>query len=148
MKKLFLIFAAVFGLHTISSAQSADISDIWLEHNVMYSGFNCIAIHLECSVEDMQGKTVNIAAYFFDDDDNAIKAPYGAPAQFRSSNGQLSVGVNVRVAYESAYWEDCVLYIPYGTFPYSGSYQCAAQISHSMYGTLAVSSSEYFEVYK
>lgn len=147
MKKFFLILIAVIGLNITANAQSAEISDIWLEHNVHYSGYNCLAIHFECSVEGMQGKTVNMATYFFDANGNGVRAPYAAPAQFKSSNGQLSVGTNVRIKYDDAYWDDCVLYIPYGVFPYPGSYMCAVQISHSSYGVLAISSEEYFDIH-
>lgn len=148
MKKLFLILIAVFGIYASSSAQSADISYISLEHNVRYSGTNCLAVHICCSVDDLKGRTVNITAYFFDDYGNPIKAPYGAPGQFRTTDGQLCVGCNVRVTYENTYWDDCVLYIPYGMFQQSGSYQCAVQISNSSYGVLARSSEEYFDVYR
>ncbi len=148
MKKLFLIIIAVFGIHLTSNAQSAEISSMWLEHNVSYSGYNCLAIHFECEVNDMQGKTVNMSAYFFDVDGNGIRAHYGVPAQFRSVNGQLCAGMNVRVAYESSYWEDVVLYIPYTMFSQPGSYQCVVQIAHSSYGVLALSSEESFDIYR
>ena len=148
MKKLFLILIAIFGIYASSSAQTADISYISLEHNVRYSGTNCLAIHICCSVYDLKGRNVNIAAYFFDEYGDPIKAPYGVPGHFRTTDGQLCAGSNTRVMYESTYWDDYVLYIPYAMFQRSGSYQCAVQISHSSYGVLAISSEEYFDVYR
>ena len=146
MKKIFFLLFAVFCINSTVSAQSASISNISLEHNVMYSGLKCMAVHLECSVDNMQHKTVNFCVYFFDANGNPIMAGYNP--QFRSANGQLCVGTNSYIKYENAYWNDCVIYVPYNIFPFAGSYQCKAQIAHSSYGVLALSDTAYFNFYR
>lgn len=145
MKKILLVIAFITGVMSSASAQSAYIEDTWIEHNVYYGGYNCMCVHMELSVDDWEGRSVNMAAYIFDAYGNKVAAPYGAPAAYRTADGQLCVGVNVAVKYESAYWEDAKLYLPYAMLR-PGEYQCSVQVSTTSGITLDYSSSEYFTV--
>lgn len=145
MKRLLLIIAFFTGIACNASAQSAYIDNTWIEHNVFNAGYNCMCVHIELTVEDWEGRSINASAYVFDYYGNKVMAPYGAPAMFRSRDGQLCSGANSRVQYESTHWDDIRLFIPYSLLP-PGDYQCAVQIATTSGTQLAYSDPEYFTV--
>ena len=143
MKKILLVLIAVFGVYLTSSAQSCDIHNMWVEHNVYQSGYVGMKIHIEFTVDDCQGKTIQCCAYFYDSYGNAILAPYSYPGNFKTRDGQLCTGSNSYVKYDSSYWEDYVLFIPNGAFA-PGSYQFVVQVSTVNGILLGLSDTEYF----
>lgn len=145
MKKLLLALAIVFGITSNVSAQSAYIENTWIEHNVFNAGYNCMCVHIELTVDDMKGRSINVSAYIFDYYGNKVIAPYGAPAMFRARDGQLCSGTNGRVQYESTHWDDIKLFIPYNLIS-PGNYQCTVQISTSSGMPLVYSDPECFVV--
>lgn len=145
MKKILMLLLASISVGFTANAQSCEVEDIWLEHNVYQSGYKGMKIHSEFTVDDCEGKTIQCCAYFFNEDGYPIAAPYGAPSYCKTRDGQLCTGTNSYVKYESSYWDDFVLFIPNGMFA-PGSYQCIVQISLLDGTILGLSDTEYFSV--
>lgn len=119
-----------------------DIESMWLEHNVQYGGTKGICIHVSFTIDNMQGRSIQVGAFFFDDEGNRVRA-YNAPAQYRSRDGQLCSYSQAYVKYESTRWDDFKLFIPNGYF-LDGDYECIVQISSNRGVVLAISDSESF----
>lgn len=145
MKKFMLVALFIMGMISSVSAQYASIESTWVEHNVYSQGYNCMCVHVELTVDDWQGRAINVSAYIFDSNGNKVIVPYGAPATLRARDGQLCSGVNSRVDYESTYWEDIQLFVPYN-FLQTGSYSCVVQVATTTGVMLTYSDPEYFTV--
>lgn len=152
MKCKFLFIAVISILFGIYEAKAQDtdavteIDSFWIEHNVMSGNVKGMVIHTAFSIENMQGRSISVVAYFLSADGVPIRAPYNAPAQFKTRDGQLCTGAQAYAKYEASSWEDFRLFIPNMLFS-SGEYLCVVQISSARGVLLAGTEAESFSVY-
>lgn len=91
----------------------------WLEHNVTKSNGSQTAkgmeIHCDFSIEGMQGKTLCVIAYFAikDGDEYIPLQSRTGNNQFRSRDNCLCTGGFAYCKYETTYWDDFILFLPY-----------------------------------
>ena len=93
-----------------------NIDGCWLEHSVYVNNVKGMKIHCELTIEQMEGKTLCVIAYFgyehSENDISPIKSRTGNN-NFRSVDNQVCTGGYAYAKYESSYWEDFCLFIPY-----------------------------------
>ena len=91
----------------------------WLEHNVTKSNGSQTAkgmeIHCDFGIEGMQGKTLCVIAYFAikDGDEYIPLQSRTGNNQFRSRDNCLCTGGFAYCKYETTYWDDFILFLPY-----------------------------------
>ena len=88
---------------------SAKIHKVWVEHNVMYNNIKCMKIHVHFEVDNMNGKTGMVAAYFNKESGEKL---LDTNSSYRSKGGQVCVSGNFNSIYDNCEWKDFFLYIP------------------------------------
>ena len=140
------------GLVTFSyTPPHAQIDKVWLEHNVERTGYyensntqytyKVMRIHVDFVARGMLDKKVRICAYFYGPEGSVMQAKSTAQAQYRTSNGQLTVQDISTATYENSRWSDFVLEIPNTEFS-KGSNKVMVQI-HDQEGNLLSVESKY-----
>ncbi len=87
-----------------------------LEHNIQYNGEDGMKIHSHINTLGYQGQQVRVAAFFYWADGTPIKGD-NAPANDRSTDGQLTVQAVITPSYDNSQWNDYWFFIPYSYFP-------------------------------
>lgn len=91
---------------------SAEIENIWVDHNYYYGNRKGMMIHVHMSVYDMKGRSGRVSAYFY----------YGGSSEtalvdynqsHRTDNGKVSVGDDYTATYDASEWKDFWLFMPY-----------------------------------
>lgn len=151
-----------------AQSASADIGDVWIEHNVFYSGVvyqtvwngwtwtfvpqtvsaKGMKIHVDFNVYECQGEQVRVCAFFYDDCYNPIK---GISAPFKAPDGHLTSQSPITPLYESTTYTDGWLFVPYSEFNRcNGSFiDCYAKVEIQKQGN-ALDQSDWlpFSIYK
>lgn len=140
MKRIIITIIGVLGFCTMASAQDATISDVWLEHNVSKStgyynqSVKGMEIHFALEVDDLRQQKVGVAAYFaYHDGDDYVTLKTRYNTQYRSiPDNSVCTWMEVYPKYDSTYWEDFVLFIPYSeisrALPESASMACCVSV--------------------
>lgn len=107
-----------------NTSPSADIERIWLDHSVYQNGVKGMKIHVEFTVENMNGKTVYAYAYFYwGDNVTPLHDQYGNNLSF------YGYGTS---NYDSCRFNDFVIFVPYyglNMSPNQGSVDISFDIS-------------------
>uniref|UniRef100_UPI0040577910 hypothetical protein n=1 Tax=Alistipes sp. TaxID=1872444 RepID=UPI0040577910 len=124
-----------------------DIEEFWVEEDAEWQGKTGAVIHLTFTIENMKGRTMGVGAFFWDEDQNPVRA-VGVPSKNRSVDGCLCVWETIYSRYESTYWEDYKIWVPYSLFRQDGSYYCALQIVARDGSVLGMTDPYEFSVYR
>ena len=92
------------------STRGATIQNIWVDHNVHENGLKGIRIHVKFNVNNMKGKTGQVAAYFYFQEGKPLK---DLDRNYRSSDGQVSVSEDFTPGYQGTLYNDFTMFIPY-----------------------------------
>lgn len=102
---------------------SAEIDRVWLEQHVMrqfgYFMYDCLVIHVNFVARHLQNKKVSCVAYFFFENGQKLMDYNG---QFRTMDGQVSIGDTSTSNYEDCRWKDFTLVIPYSELHVAPNY--------------------------
>ena len=88
---------------------NASIEDIWIEHNKVHNDVKCMEIHAKLTTHYMNDEGGRLVALFY--------SPKGTPLRdvnnnYRTGDGQVSVGTDFGSHYEHAKYSDIVMIIP------------------------------------
>jgi hypothetical protein len=84
---------------------SATIDRVWVDHNEYYNGYKGMLIHVEISVENLEGETVYVYAYFYQGDNiTPLHDPYGNELYFYGTGN---------VTHKFGSFEDFRIFVPY-----------------------------------
>ncbi|WP_455585997.1 caspase family protein [Bacteroides sp.] len=87
------------------SGPSAEIENVWVEHNVINGMFKGMNIHVKFSIDGMKNKRCNIiAAFYYGDNTTPLKNQFG---------GNLTYNSYGNVTYDSARWDNFTFFVPY-----------------------------------
>lgn len=152
MKKLFvtLTLFVAFAVNLVAQDDcTVYFNNSWLEHNVTksngYQPTKGLEIHCDFSIEGMQGKTLCIIAYFAikDGDEYIPLKSRTGNNQFRSRDNSLCTGGFAYCKYETTYWDDFVLFLPYyelaRALSSDAELSCVVQVQSKLGETFAVS---------
>ena len=93
---------------------SAEIDKVWTEQHVMrqygYFVYDCLVIHVNFVAHYLMGEKVSCVAYFFNENGDRLMDCNG---QYRTKDGQVSIGDTSTSDYEDCRWKDFTLTIPY-----------------------------------
>ena len=153
-----LILFVAFVLNIVAQDGTVYFNNSWLEHNITKSNGSLttkgMEIHCDFSIEDMQGKTLCIIAYFAikDGDEYIPLQSRTGNNQFRSRDNSLCTGGFAYCKYETTYWNDFVLFIPYyeisRALSSDAELSCMVQIQSKSGEIYAVSEKMDFSFYK
>lgn len=88
-----------------NTSPSADIENIWIDHSVYQNGVKGMKIHVEFTVDNMNGKTIYAYAFFYwGDNITPLHDPYG---------NNLSFYGDGTPNYDSARFDDFIIFVPY-----------------------------------
>lgn len=92
--------------HT-SHKQSANIERVWVDHNEYVNGEKGMLIHSEISVDYLEGKTIYVYAYFYQEDNTTpLHNTHGNDLYFYRSG-------NVNIEHKSGRFNDFQIFVPY-----------------------------------
>ena len=145
---------------TADNTPRAEVNRVWLEHNVPRMGYNTVGndymgyqnvpytynvmiIHIDFDVENMKGKTIQVCAFFYDEDGDKMRASNN---NYRTSDGQVTVQDKATPRYKSSNYSDFTLEIPYFAIKV-GDNKLKIQIQDSNGDFLGESDYEYFKRY-
>lgn len=86
------------------------IETFWTEFDVTENGAFGMRIHLKFAANNLLGKEMVAAAYFYDNAGNALK---DTNRSYMTNNGGVSTSTNFQPAYAKAVYDDLKLFIPY-----------------------------------
>lgn len=87
------------------SRPSADITSIWMDYNVYYNGYKGMKIHVKFDVNNMNGKTIYVYAFFYYGDNvTALHDQSGNDLKF------YGYGTS---NYDNCTFTDFVIFVPY-----------------------------------
>lgn len=94
--------------------QSAQINEVWVEHNIFQNNQKGLKIHIKFQIFNMLSLVGEIAAYFYTKPSFWRKAKplKDENNSYRSQNGQVSVGSTFIPAYQNCVYHDYELFIP------------------------------------
>lgn len=126
-------------IHQNAPGPSADIKSVWVDHNYYYNGSYGMKIHIKFETERMQGKTGQINAYFYYNNDNPIK---DRNFSYRTTDGNVSVGESFTPKYDGSTFNDYWLFIPYSELHLSGTSISCYLIAAIFYNRDQIATSE------
>lgn len=85
-------------------------SRITVEHNVEQDGVKGMHLLLDFSISGMKDKEGRCTIYFYDQDGVKLKDQNGS---YRASDGQICVGRDITPGYETSYYTDYKVFMPY-----------------------------------
>jgi len=116
--------------------QRAEIDNIWVDHNAWSGMVKGMKIHVKFHTNGVRGQTGACNAYFFFANGQKLMDYNGS---YRSIDGQVCVGNNFSPGYDSAVYNDFVLFMPYNELHISGSADCNFQVQVQIGGTTVIS---------
>ena len=90
-------------------AASASIEEIWIEHNKVHNDVKCMEIHAKLTTHYMDNEGGRLVALFDSPKGTALR---DANNNYRTVDGQVSVGTDFGSHYEHAKYSDIVMIIP------------------------------------
>ncbi|MCR5326710.1 MAG: BACON domain-containing protein [Bacteroidales bacterium] len=120
---------------------TAKILSVWVDHNQFSGLVKGMRIHVKFETYNVRGVSGQCAAYFyFSDGTKLLDYNY----QYRSIDGQVSVGSSFIPGYDSAIYNDFVLFMPYTELHINGSAKCKFHVDVRIGGELAQSEDIFF----
>ena len=111
-----------------ASGPSAEIENLWVDHNYYYDNRKGMMIHVHMSVYDMKGLSGRVSAYFYYGGDSET-ALVDYNQSYRTEDGKVSVGDNYTATYEASEWKDFWIFMPYDELHLSkGHYELKFQV--------------------
>ena len=120
---------------------TAKILNVWVEHNKFSGLVKGMRIHVKFETYNVRGYNGECAAYFYFSDGTKLK-DYNY--QYSSVDGQVSVGGSFSPNYDSAIFNDYVLFMPYSELHISGSAQCKFHVDVRIGGEVVQSEEVFF----
>lgn len=96
-----------------ASAQTAAIRNTWIESNCKSDNLDGSRIHVEFTVEGMNGKKVNVLALFYDQGKNLIKTSMKG---YQTTTNDVCSWSTGDCHYENSHFKDFKLFIPNDAF--------------------------------
>jgi len=94
------------------TAPSANIENVWVDHNIMNGMFRGMLIHVKFTVDGMKNQRCNVvAAFYYADNVTPLKNPYG---------GYLTYSNYGNVIYDSSRWDNFTIFVPYNGLYFAG----------------------------
>jgi hypothetical protein len=95
---------------TGTKGTSAQIENIWVDHNIMNGNYRGMKIHVKFSVSGMLNKQGKCVAWFYFADGTKLKDYNGS---YRTSDNQVSTSAAFKSTYEDSIWNDFTFFMPY-----------------------------------
>lgn len=96
-----------------NSGPSAEIENIWVDHNQMNGWYKGMYIHVKFSINGMKGRRCNvIAAFYYGDNSTPLRNQYG---------GNLTYNAYGNVNHDPGRYDDFTLFVPYSGLYLVGS---------------------------
>lgn len=90
-------------------ASSADIENVWIEHNMMLNGVKCMVIHVRFKTHYMNEQGGRLVAFFDSPKGVGLRDTNG---RYRTVDGNVCVGSDFGSHYEHSLFEDLKLVMP------------------------------------
>jgi hypothetical protein len=102
-----------------TSASSAKIEKVWVEHNVYQNGQKGMKIHVKFSADNMLGRQGSVAAWFYYENGNKLilTAHNGV---YTTPDKQVAVADRFTPGYVNTVYNDFVLFLPNNAIPNLG----------------------------
>lgn len=105
-----LVLMGIYFCQT-SFAQSADIQDVWVDHNIIQDNKKGMSVHTKFSVRGMQGEKVECLVMFYDENKNKIKTE---AAGYRTFPESFAFVRSLRTPkYNASTFQDVENFLPY-----------------------------------
>lgn len=106
-----------------SHGMTANIQNVWVEHNQYKDGEKGMRIHVKFDIQNHKSKTGRVSCYFYKADGTALKDTNG---YYKTNDGNVACGENFTPGYDDTIYEDFKLFMPYSelhTGYVSGAYK-------------------------
>ena len=142
MRRFIIVILGVLGFYSVAFSQDATVSDVWLKHNVYKStgyynqSVKGMEIHFSLEVDGLRQQKVGVAAFFaYHDGDEYVTLKTRSTTRYRAmGDNSVCTWEEIYPKYDSTYWEDFVLFIPYSelskALPESASMACCVNVLH------------------
>lgn len=104
-----------------TQAATATIKSMEVTHNVFQSGQPGIQIRLCFTLQNRQGLSCGILAYFFDEKGEAL---VDLNKKFSTRDGKVCVGASFTPGYDDAIFSDYILFMPYAELDQADGSRC------------------------
>lgn len=110
-KKVFAVMVLVIAMAALKvSAQPAvTFHKVGVEAGAFMGDDPCLVVHAKFTVRNKKDVPIEASAYFYLDNGEKLKDYNGS---YKTGDGQVSVGTNLKPTYESTIWHDLRLRIP------------------------------------
>ena len=101
---------------------TAEIEDIWVDHNVYEDGVKGMRIHIKMNVHNFRNKSGRATVYFYDNNGNALVDRNNS---YDTTDGKVAVGKNFTPGYDNTVYEDFKIFMPYNELhiSYQGTFK-------------------------
>lgn len=106
---LFLLIVLFSVLPSVAASYSANISKIWLEHNVMKDGEKNLVIHLTMEGQGLKNKNGVVVAYV---DITKGVGHRDTNGRYCTTDNKVSASANWSSPYDKPKWDDFKIYLP------------------------------------
>lgn len=106
-----------------SNGMTANIQNVWVEHNQFEDGEKGMRIHVKFDVQNHKSQKGRVSCYFYKGDGTALKDTNG---YYKTNDGNVSCGKDFTPSYDDSIYEDFKLFMPYNelhTNRVSGAYK-------------------------
>lgn len=100
---------------------SAQVESIKIDHNQYLDDGKGMIIHVKFDVQHMKGKQGRVVAYFYDDNNNALKDLNRTQYGTTGTVSYVATGKNFTPSYDNSEYSDFKLSIPYSELHQSGT---------------------------
>lgn len=100
---------------------SAQVESITIDHNQYLDDGKGMIIHVKFDVQHMKGKQGRVVAYFYDDNNNALKDLNSTQYGTTGTISYVATGKNFTPSYDNSEYSDFKLSIPYSELHQSGT---------------------------
>lgn len=95
---------------TIKSAQTAEIDDVWVDHNVYEDGYKGMRVHVKFDISGAKDHSCQVALYFYDENENALT---DYDDTYDTVGGKVATHVTVTPKYDNTTYNDIAIFMPY-----------------------------------
>ena len=105
-----------------TQAPTAEIDDIWVDHNVYEDGVKGMRIHIKMHVHNFRSKNGRATVYFYDNNGNALVDRNNS---YNTTDGKVAVGKNFTPNYDNTVFDDFKIFMPYNELhiSYQGTFK-------------------------
>ena len=102
-----------------SNQPSAQINSITVSKDQDLDDGKGVIIHVSLSIQNMKDKKVQVSAYFYDNDGNAL---IDKNNKYYTSDGKVAISKDITPSYEKSKYDDLQIKIPYNELHQSGTH--------------------------